>query len=355
MKIKLTTVYVDEQQKALRFYTEVLGFVTKVDFSQGPYRWLTVASAEEPDGTELQLALNDNPAARAYQQAIFQQGQPAAMFFTHDLQADFERVKARGAEFTMPPTDTTGSKIARLNDTCGNLIQLTQLMRASSRRLSCRRQPPECQLLQSGAGLRDVDVALRIGGDLVAAADHARNLDGPSDFERLASDDHDVVSVSNVQESLVRVRGQCQVSREGRVGFDQLLHECSVGHEHLDAPVLPVGHVHHPILGHADGVHGAEILGSRTIREALWGDHLAVVVIHRLLAERAPHPLEHAGVGIKHGDTVIPITVGHEQFVGPRIYPHVCRPVQILCVSIARALVAMTDLPDEFAVLGKLQ
>jgi predicted enzyme related to lactoylglutathione lyase len=88
-----------------------------------------VASAEEPDGTELQLALNDNPAARAYQQAIFQQGQPAAMFFTHDLQADFERVKARGAEFTMPPTDTTGSKIARLNDTCGNLIQLTQLMR----------------------------------------------------------------------------------------------------------------------------------------------------------------------------------------------------------------------------------
>jgi predicted enzyme related to lactoylglutathione lyase len=129
MKIKLTTVYVDEQQKALRFYTEVLGFVTKADFSQGPYRWLTVASAEEPDGTELQLALNDNPAARAYQQAIFQQGQPAAMFFTHDLQADFERVKARGAEFTMPPTDTTGSKIARLNDTCGNLIQLTQLMR----------------------------------------------------------------------------------------------------------------------------------------------------------------------------------------------------------------------------------
>jgi predicted enzyme related to lactoylglutathione lyase len=129
MKIKLSTVYVDEQQKALRFYTEVLGFVKKADFSQGPYRWLTVASAEEPDGTELQLALNDNPAARAYQQAIFQQGQPAAMFFTHDLQADFERVKARGAEFTMPPTDTTGSKIARLNDTCGNLIQLTQLMR----------------------------------------------------------------------------------------------------------------------------------------------------------------------------------------------------------------------------------
>ena len=129
MKIKLIAVYVDDQEKALRFYTEVLGFVKKADFSQGPYRWLTVASAEEPDGTQLQLALNDNPAAKAYQQAMFQQGQPTAMFYTDDLQADNERVKARGAEFTMPPTNTTGSKIAVLNDTCGNLIQLTQLMR----------------------------------------------------------------------------------------------------------------------------------------------------------------------------------------------------------------------------------
>ncbi|HMC63699.1 MAG TPA: VOC family protein [Gemmataceae bacterium] len=129
MKIKLIAVYVDDQEKALRFYTEVLGFVKKADFSQGPYRWLTVASAEEPDGTQLQLALNDNPAAKAYQQAMFQQGQPTAMFYTDDLQADYERVKARGAEFTMPPTNTTGSKIAVLNDTCGNLIQLTQLMR----------------------------------------------------------------------------------------------------------------------------------------------------------------------------------------------------------------------------------
>ena len=129
MKIKLTSVYVADQEKALRFYTEVLGFVKKTDFSQGPFRWLTVASAEDPDGTELQLALNDNPAAQAYQQAMFQQGQPAAMFFTDDVQADSERMKARGAEFTMPPTAVTGSKIAMLNDTCGNLIQVTQLIR----------------------------------------------------------------------------------------------------------------------------------------------------------------------------------------------------------------------------------
>ena len=131
MKIKVTSVYVDDQDKALRFYTEVLGFVKKVDFSQGPFRWLTVASPEDPEGTELQLALNNNPAAKAYQQAMFQQGQPAAMFFTDDVQADYERMKARGAEFTMPPADVTASKIAMLNDTCGNLIQLTQLERYS--------------------------------------------------------------------------------------------------------------------------------------------------------------------------------------------------------------------------------
>jgi predicted enzyme related to lactoylglutathione lyase len=129
MKIKLTSVYVDDQEKALRFYTEVLGFVKKADFSQGPFRWLTVASPEEPDGTELQLALNDKPAAKAYQEAMFQQGQPAAMFFTGDVQADYERMKARGAEFTMPPRDVTASKVAMLNDTCGNLIQVTQLRR----------------------------------------------------------------------------------------------------------------------------------------------------------------------------------------------------------------------------------
>jgi predicted enzyme related to lactoylglutathione lyase len=129
MKIKLTSVYVDDQEKALHFYTEVLGFVKKADFSNGPYRWLTVASSEEPDGTELQLALNNNPAAKAYQQALFQQGQPAAMFFTEDLQADYERMKARGADFTKPPTDVTASKIAMVNDSCGNLLQVTQLMR----------------------------------------------------------------------------------------------------------------------------------------------------------------------------------------------------------------------------------
>jgi len=129
MKIKLTTLYVSDQEQALRFYTDVLGFVKKADFSQGPFRWLTVASPEEPEGTELQLALNNSPAAKAYQQALFEQGQPAAMFFTDDVKGDYERMKARGAEFTMPPTDVTGSTLAKLDDTCGNVIQVAQLKR----------------------------------------------------------------------------------------------------------------------------------------------------------------------------------------------------------------------------------
>ncbi len=129
MKIKLTSVHVDDQERALHFYTEVLGFVKKADFSQGPFRWLTVASPEDPGGTELQLALNNNQAAKAYQLALFQQKQPAAMFFTDDVRADYERMNARGAEFTMPPTDVTASTIAMVNDTCGNLIQITQLKR----------------------------------------------------------------------------------------------------------------------------------------------------------------------------------------------------------------------------------
>jgi predicted enzyme related to lactoylglutathione lyase len=127
MKIKVMSIYVDDQDKALQFYTHILGFVKKTDFSQGPYRWLTVASSEEPDGVELQLALNTNPAAKTYQQAMFQQNQPAAMFFTDNVQADYDRMKARGAAFTMPPTDVTASIITMVNDTCGNLIQLTQL------------------------------------------------------------------------------------------------------------------------------------------------------------------------------------------------------------------------------------
>jgi len=132
MKIKLTGIYVDDLDQALHFYTEVAGFVKKTDVSQGGYRWLTVASPEEPDGTELHLERNDNPAAKAYQQALFEQGQPAVMFYTDDVNRDYERMKAAGAEFKMPPTKVTGSTIAQANDTSGNLIQIAQLERARS-------------------------------------------------------------------------------------------------------------------------------------------------------------------------------------------------------------------------------
>ncbi|MGH9420466.1 MAG: VOC family protein [Thermoanaerobaculia bacterium] len=129
MKIKLTSIYVNDQEKALRFYTDVLGFVKKADFTQGPFRWLTVASADEPDGTQLQLALNDDPAARAYQQALFDQKKPAAMFYVDDVQQEYDRMKPLDAKFTMPPTKVTGSTIAMIDDTCGNLIQIVTLDR----------------------------------------------------------------------------------------------------------------------------------------------------------------------------------------------------------------------------------
>jgi predicted enzyme related to lactoylglutathione lyase len=133
MKIKLVTLYVNNQQQALDFYTGVLGFAKKSDFSNGPYRWLTVTSPDDPDGTELQLALNDYAPAKAYHQALFEQGRPAAMFFSDDIAGDCERIKARGGVFTMAPTAVTGSTIAQLGDTCGNLVQITQLQRWENR------------------------------------------------------------------------------------------------------------------------------------------------------------------------------------------------------------------------------
>lgn len=127
MRISLTTIYVDDQDQALRFYTEVLGFAKKDDFTRGPFRWLTVSAAE--GGTQLQLASNHHPAGKAFQAALFAQGQPAVMFETDDVDADCARIQARGGALVMPPTDVTGARIAKGTDGCGNLFQLTQLAR----------------------------------------------------------------------------------------------------------------------------------------------------------------------------------------------------------------------------------
>lgn len=127
MKIKVTSVFVNNQEKALKFYTEVLGFVKKSDVSVGEYRWLTVVSPEQPDGVELLLEPNNNPAAKTYQQAIFQQGIPATAFFVEDIQAEHKRLKELGVMFTQDPLKVTGSTIAVFDDTCGNLIQINQL------------------------------------------------------------------------------------------------------------------------------------------------------------------------------------------------------------------------------------
>jgi predicted enzyme related to lactoylglutathione lyase len=127
MRIKWTKLYVDDQEKALKFYTDKLGFQKKTDFSQGSYRWLTVASPEDPEGVELVLESNANPAGKAYQEAVRGQSQPAAQFLVKDVKAEHERLAAKDVKFTMPVTSVTGSIIAMLDDSCGNLIQLTQL------------------------------------------------------------------------------------------------------------------------------------------------------------------------------------------------------------------------------------
>jgi predicted enzyme related to lactoylglutathione lyase/AraC-like DNA-binding protein len=127
MRIKWTRLYVNDQEQALQFYTEVLGFQKKADFSKGNYRWLTVTSPEDPEGVELILESNADPAGKEYQEALRSQGQPATQFLVGDVQAEHDRLSAEGVTFTMPVTSTTGSIIAVLDDTCGNLIQLTHL------------------------------------------------------------------------------------------------------------------------------------------------------------------------------------------------------------------------------------
>jgi predicted enzyme related to lactoylglutathione lyase len=129
MRIELTSIFVNDQDKALKFYTETLGFVKKTDITAGEYRWLTVVSPEDKDGTQLVLEPNNNPAAKAYQEAIFKQGIPAQLFFVDDIQEEYERLRKLDVKFTMEPTKVTGSTIAVLDDTCGNLVQLSQLQR----------------------------------------------------------------------------------------------------------------------------------------------------------------------------------------------------------------------------------
>jgi predicted enzyme related to lactoylglutathione lyase len=127
MRIKWTKLYVDDQEKALKFYTEKLGFQKKTDFSQGSYRWLTIVSPEDAEGVELVLESSSNPAGKAYQEALYGQSQPAAQFLVKDAKVEHERLAEKGVKFTMPVTAVTGSVIAMLDDTCGNLIQLTEL------------------------------------------------------------------------------------------------------------------------------------------------------------------------------------------------------------------------------------
>ncbi|MFH8749563.1 VOC family protein [Streptomyces rimosus] len=126
MRIYITSVFVDDQEKALRFYTDVLGFRKKHDIPMGEARWLTLVSPEAPDGTELLLEPSGHPAVPPYKTALVQDGIPAASFAVDDVRAEYERLRKLGTEFTQEPLEMGGVTTAVLDDTCGNLIQIVQ-------------------------------------------------------------------------------------------------------------------------------------------------------------------------------------------------------------------------------------
>jgi catechol 2,3-dioxygenase-like lactoylglutathione lyase family enzyme len=126
MKINLSSVFVDDQDKALRFYTDVLGFVKKTEVPLGEHRWLTVVSPEDPDGTELLLEPDGHPAVKPYVTALVEDGIPATSFAVDDVHAEFERLRGLGVHFTQEPLEMGPVTTAVLDDTCGNLIQLAQ-------------------------------------------------------------------------------------------------------------------------------------------------------------------------------------------------------------------------------------
>jgi catechol 2,3-dioxygenase-like lactoylglutathione lyase family enzyme len=126
MRVYLTSVLVDDQEKALRFYTDVLGFVKKTDLPMGEARWLTVVSAEDPQGTELVLEPDAHPAARPFKDALVADGIPATSFAVDDVNAEFERLRGLGVRFTQEPLEMGGVTTAVFDDTCGNLIQVAK-------------------------------------------------------------------------------------------------------------------------------------------------------------------------------------------------------------------------------------
>jgi predicted enzyme related to lactoylglutathione lyase len=127
VRISHSGVFVGDQDKALKFYTETLGFVKKHDIPVGEFRWLTVVSPDDPDGTELLLEPNDNPVAQTFQKGLFEQNIPATLFTVTDIHAEYEKLKSLGVDFIMEPMEAGGVTIAILDDTCGNLIQMLQM------------------------------------------------------------------------------------------------------------------------------------------------------------------------------------------------------------------------------------
>ncbi len=126
MKVIINSIFVEDQDKALSFYTEKLGFIKKYDVPVGKFKWLTVVSPEDSDGTQILLEPNNNPVAKTYQKGVYEQGIPATSFGVENIQTEFEKLKGMGVRFTMEPTKMNTIIVAVFDDTCGNLTQIMQ-------------------------------------------------------------------------------------------------------------------------------------------------------------------------------------------------------------------------------------
>src|SRR5438552_815399 len=188
----------------------------------------------------------------------------------------------------------------------------------------------------------------------MACSENSRRLNVADNLQRLAIENENAISTADVEVLLVRIGRQCEVARKRNVGLDELLQKLPVFREHLNATVFAIGDVYGSILGDSNRMNDAELLWPG-IGERFWRHDLAIIIIHGLVAERAPHPLECAAVRVEYSNAMIAVSIRDEEFVSLRIYPLVGRPVEILRIRVTLALIALPDLQHQFSVLRELQ
>src|SRR3989442_1085477 len=213
---------------------------------------------------------------------------------------------------------------------------------------------PERELFESPRRLHDVEIALGIDSNVMTCSEDACWLGTADNLQRLAIENENLVAATNIEELLIGIRRQCEIAGKGYVSPDDLLYELALFRKHLNATVFTIGHINGSVLRHADRVYDAELIGTR-IRKSLWRHDLTMVIIDRFVPKGSPHSLEGAAVRIENDDTMVAVTIGHEQLVGLIQERHIRRTVNSSCVRITLVLIAVADLHHELTVLCELQ